>query len=141
MQTIGPSVAQAQCTLSPPTSYMQRQPPTSPADMRTTRDGLKHLDDADGWGTQPGPPYKRSKLRSFLHTLLSSCRSVPAPRPPPPTQSQWDIGRCNGSSLKTAVPPSKHCQPWLTCGPIRNFRDDQQAYRAARCCYQQQHHP
>ncbi|POS69062.1 hypothetical protein DHEL01_v212545 [Diaporthe helianthi] len=27
--------------------------------MCTTRDGLKHLDDADGWGIQPGPPHKR----------------------------------------------------------------------------------
>lgn len=27
--------------------------------MRTTRDGLKHLDDADGRETQPGPPRKR----------------------------------------------------------------------------------
>lgn len=52
------------------------------SNMSSSRDSLKHLDDAGSLETQPGPPHKRSTMRSFLPYVFPLPRSCVAPSAP-----------------------------------------------------------
>lgn len=135
MPTIGRSGAQAYCTCSSQ-PHTRTEADTGPPNMSSSRGSLKHLDDARSLETQPGPPHKRSIIRSFLPMALRSCCSVLPLPPHTAVLGRWAAE--NALRLTTAVPLSKPWQPWLTRGHVAIHRDDQQASRVGRCCRPQQ---